>query len=68
MLWFSLNTGVAEDRLPKMSPKFAPRCGAKAVWKSKSLKTGSVEALLEVQVVKSCTTLGRESDWEVKNH
>ena len=24
----------AEDRLPKTSPKFAPRCGARAIWKS----------------------------------
>ena len=24
--------GGAEDRLPKMSPEFAPRCGARAIW------------------------------------
>ena len=29
--------GGAEDRLPKMSTKFAPRLHARAIWKSKSL-------------------------------
>ena len=33
-----LKTGVAEDRLPRMSPKFAPSCGARAIWKPKPLK------------------------------
>ena len=33
-----LKTGFAEDRLPKMSPKFAPRCGARAISKSKPSK------------------------------
>ena len=32
--------GGAKDRLPKMSTKFAPRLRARAIWKSKSLKTG----------------------------
>ena len=50
-----LKTGVAEDRLPKMSPKFAPHLRARAIWKSKSLQTGTVGALLEVQVAKICT-------------
>ena len=56
----------AEDRLPKISPKFAPRCGASAIWKLKWLKTGSIGAVFEVQVAKICTTLWRESDLEVK--
>ena len=30
--------GGAEDRLPKMSPKFAPRCGTRAIRKSKSYR------------------------------
>ena len=34
-----LKTGVAEDPLLKTSPKFAPRLRARAIWKSKSLKT-----------------------------
>ena len=48
------------------SPKFAQRLRAKAIWKSKSLKTEGAGALLEVQVAKICTTLARESNSEVK--
>ena len=48
------------------SPKFAPRLRARAIWKSKSLKTDGVGALLEVQVAKICTTPARENDLEVK--
>ena len=58
--------GGAKDRLPKMSTKFAPRLRARAIWKSKSLKTGGVGALLEVDLRKICTTPARESDLEVK--
>ena len=57
--------GGAKDRLPKMSTKFAPRLRAGAIRKSKSLKTGGVGALLEVDVCKICTTSARESDSEV---
>ena len=39
----------AEDRLPKMSPKFAPRCGGRAIRKSKSLKTERLGRLFEVR-------------------
>ena len=46
--------------------KFAPRLRARAIWKSKSLKTNSVGALLEVEVFKICTTPARENDSEVK--
>ena len=46
--------------------KFAPRLRARAIWKSKSLKTGGVGALLEVDIDKICTTPARESDLEVK--
>ena len=48
------------------SPKFAPRLRARTIWKSKSLKTGMVGALLEVEVAKICTTPARENDLEVK--
>ena len=58
--------GGAEDRLPKMSTKFGPRLRARAIWKSKSLKTGMFGALLEVDIDKICTTPARESDLEVK--
>ena len=58
--------GGAKDRLPKMSTKFAPRLRARAIWKSKSLKTGGGGALLEVELRKNCTTPARESDSEVK--
>ena len=53
-------------RSSKMSPKFAPGCGARAIRKSTSLKTGRNGALFEVQVGKICTTLWRENDLEVK--
>ena len=46
--------------------KFAPRLRARRIWKSKSLKTGMVGALLEVEVGKICTTPARENDLEVK--
>ena len=58
--------GGAEDRLPKMSTKFAPRLRARAIRKSKSLKTGMIGALLEVDLGKICTTPARENDLEVK--
>ena len=58
--------GGAEDRLPKMLTKFAPRLRARAFWKSKSLKPDGVGALLEIELRKICTTPARESDLEVK--
>ena len=58
--------GGAKDRLPKMSTKFAPRLRARAIWKSRSLKTGMFRALLEIDLDKICTTPARESDSEVK--
>ena len=58
--------GGAEDRVPKMSTKFAPRLRARAIWKSKSLKHRGFGALLEVDLDKICTTPARESDLEVK--
>ena len=48
------------------STKFAPRLRARAISKSKSLKTGMFGALLEVELDKICTTPARESDLEVK--
>ena len=58
--------GGAEDRLLKMSTKFAPRLRARAIRKSKSLKTGMFGAHLEVDLYKICTTPARQSDLEVK--
>ena len=58
--------GGAEDRVPKISTKFAPRLRARAIWKSKSLKHRGFGALLEVDLDKICTTPARESDLEVK--
>ena len=46
----SENRGDAEDPLPKMSAKFAPRCGARAISKSKSLKAGRFGVLFEVEL------------------
>ena len=48
------------------SPKFAPRLRATTIWKSKSLKTDKLGALLEVEVAKICTTPARDDDLEVK--
>ena len=48
------------------SRKFAPRLRASTIWKSKSLKTESLGALLEVEVAKICTTPARGSDLVVK--
>ena len=42
------------------SAKFAPRLHARAIRKSKSLNTGGVGALLEVELRKICTTPARE--------
>ena len=47
-----------------MTPKFAPRCGARAIRKSKALKADGVGALFEVEPRKICTALWRESDLE----
>ena len=58
--------GGAEDRVPKMSTKFAPRLRARAIWKPKSLKRGMPGTLLEVDIDKICITPARESDSEVK--
>ena len=55
--------GSAEDRLPKMSTKFAPRLRARVIRKSKSLKHRGFGALLEVDIDKICTTPARESDF-----
>ena len=48
------------------SPKFAPRLRASTIWKSKSLKTGMIGSLLEVEVAKICTTPARQHDLEIK--
>ena len=46
--------------------KVAPRLRASTIWKSKSLKTDSLGALLEVEVAKICTTPAHQHDLEVK--
>ena len=46
--------------------KFAPRLRASTIWKSKLLKTEGARALLEVEVVKICTTPARQHDLEFK--
>ena len=58
--------GGAKDRLFKMSTKFAPRLRARAIWKSKSLKTGTPGALLEVGFAKICTRLSARMIWKSK--
>ena len=61
-----LRTGGRAGSAAEDAAKFAPRLRARAMWKSKSLKTGMVGALLEIEVAKICTTPARESDLEVK--
>ena len=61
-----LKTGVAKDRLPKMSTKFAPRLRARAIRKPKPSKLVGFDVLLEVELRKICTTPALESDLEVK--
>ena len=46
------NIGMFRAFVKFKSPKLAPRCGARAIWKSKSVKTGVVGALCEVQAAK----------------
>ena len=58
----------AEDRLPKMSPKFAPRCEKRAVLKPKSLQTGSTGALFEVQSAFPGAGTGAHTQQPHKNH
>ena len=60
------NTVGSEHFWKFTSTKFAPRLRARAIRKSKSLKTGRFGALVEVELHKMCTTLARESDLEVK--
>ena len=47
--------------------KSARHCGAKHIWKSKVLKTGSLGAVLEVEMLKKCMALWREAHLEVKS-
>jgi len=46
--------------------KFARRCGAKHISKSKCTKHLSVGPFLEVQMSKKCTPLWREAHFQVK--
>ena len=78
MLCFSVVSWLR--RSAKVGPKSeaarrigCPRCRqnlhhlrARAIRKSKSLKTGMFGALLEVELRKNCTTPARENDSEVK--
>ena len=61
-----LRTGGRGGSAAEDVAKFAPRLRARPIWKSKSFKTGSLGALLEVEVAKICTTPARDSDLEVK--
>ena len=48
------------------SAKFAPRCGARAIWKSRMLRHSMPGALFEAQLRKTCTALWPESNLEAK--
>ena len=58
--------GGAEAWLRKMSAKFAPRCGARAISANKTAPPCMFGALLEVELRKICITPWRESDLEFK--
>ena len=47
--------------------KSAHRCGAKHISKSKVLKTDGLGPLLEVEMLKKCTTFWREAHFEAKS-
>ena len=61
-----LRTGGCGGSVAQEVTKFAARLRASTIWKSKSLKTDGVGALLEVEVAKICTTPARQNDLEVK--
>ena len=60
------STAGSDHFLKFKLPKFAPRCGPRAIRKSTSIKNGRVGLLLEVELRKICTMMWRESDLEVK--
>ena len=64
--WLGIRTGGCGGSAAECAAKFAPRLRARAIRKSKSLKTDSVGALLEVEVAKICTTPARENGLEAK--
>ena len=59
--------GGAEDRLPKTSTKFAPRFGARAISKSKSLKHRGFGALFQVEPRKNAPGCGERAVWKSKS-
>ena len=61
-----LRTGGCGGSAAQGGAKFAPRLRARAIRKSKSLKTDSLRAVFEVDAAKMCTTPARESGLEVK--
>ena len=61
-----IRTGGCGESVAQDVTKFAPRLRARAIRRSKSLKTDSIGALLEVEVPKICTTPARQHDLEVK--
>ena len=49
--------GGADDRPPKMSPKFAPRCSERAALKKKNAPRCTFGIFYPVAIHKVCTTL-----------
>ena len=56
-----------EGRLPKMPPKFAPRCGEEAIRKSKRLKTDGFGGLLKLDSEKFTPRCGARAIWKSKS-
>ena len=61
-----LKTGVAQDRLPNIATKFAPRLRARAIWKSKSLKTGPGH-FWKISSAKFAPRCGARAIWKSKS-
>ena len=60
------NTSVSDHFWKSWCRKSARRCGAKHISKSKCTKHLSSGPLLEVEMLKKCTPLWREENFEVK--
>ena len=55
-----------EDRLPKMSTKFAPRCGARAISAKKKHQAACSEHFLKLSFAKFAPGCGARAIWKSK--
>ena len=64
--WFVAPEGRKVGSLKRRVRKSARRCGAKHISKSKCTKHTMLGPLLEVEMLKKCTSLWREAHFQVK--